>query len=115
MLKAKVVAGGANNQLKEERHGAALVERGILYAPDYVINAGGLINVYNELIGYNGEVARKQAGNIYHTLASVFADAEKRGIPTGKASDLYAERRISSVRGVAGLRNTINNQPWAKN
>ena len=114
MLKAKVVAGGANNQLKEERHGTALVERGILYAPDYVINAGGLINVYNELIGYNGEVARKQAGNIYHTLASVFADAEKRGIPTGKASDLYAERRITSVRGVAALRNTITNQPWAK-
>jgi leucine dehydrogenase len=114
MLKAKIVAGGANNQLKDERHGSALVERKILYAPDYVINAGGLINVYNELLGYNAEVARTQAGNIYHTLLSVFADAEKNGIPTGKASDLFAERRISSIRGVAGLRNSITNQPWAK-
>jgi leucine dehydrogenase len=114
MLKAKIVAGGANNQLKDERHGGALVERKILYAPDYVINAGGLINVYNELIGYNAEVARTQAGNIYNTLLSVFADAEKNGIPTGKASDLFAERRIASVRSVAGLRNSVTNQPWAK-
>ncbi|NDE16340.1 Glu/Leu/Phe/Val dehydrogenase [bacterium] len=114
LLKAKIVAGGANNQLlNEERHGSALVERNILYAPDYVINAAGLINVYNELIGYNAEVARKQAGNIYHTLSSVFADADKRGIPTGKASDLFAERRIASVRGVAGLRNTVTNQSWS--
>lgn len=112
MLKAKVVAGGANNQLKEARHGQALVERGILYAPDYVINAGGLINVYNELIGYNAEVARGQASNIYHTLLSVFADAEKSGIPTGQASDAYAERRISSVRSAASLRNKLTDQPW---
>ncbi|HVO30076.1 MAG TPA: Glu/Leu/Phe/Val dehydrogenase, partial [bacterium] len=67
-LKFKIVAGGANNQLKEDRHGTELKKKGILYAPDYVINAGGLINVYNELEGYNRERALRMTRGIFYNL-----------------------------------------------
>ena len=89
-------------------------EKNILYAPDYVINAGGLINVYNELVGYNAEKAKAQASNIYNALLTVFHEAEKQNISTHQASDIIAERRIASVRSVAGLRNSYNNQPWVR-
>ncbi len=112
-LKATVVAGGANNQLRDEaRHGKMLRERNILYAPDYVINAGGLINVYNELVGYNPEAVRRQASTIYDTLLSVFTEADNKNVSTHNASDSIAERRIASVRAAAPLRNTYDNQPW---
>jgi leucine dehydrogenase len=112
-LKAPIVAGGANNQLaNEEQHGAMVRERGILYAPDYVINAGGLINVFHELKGYNGEAARNQAKKIYSTLLEVYAEADRQGIPTHKASDRLAERRIAAVKAAAQLGNTYDRQPW---
>lgn len=112
-IKAQVVAGGANNQLaSEERHGAMVKERGILYAPDYVINAGGLINVYHELKGYNAEAAKKQASNIYNSLLEIYAEADKQNIPTHKASNSVAERRIAAVKGAAQIRNSYVNQPW---
>jgi leucine dehydrogenase len=96
-LKVQIVAGGANNQLAEERHGDMLEERGILYAPDYVINAGGLINVNSELEGWSAESAQRKAGEIYDTLLRLFALAHEEGLPTYRAADRLAERRIEAV------------------
>ncbi|NIP59650.1 MAG: leucine dehydrogenase, partial [Gemmatimonadetes bacterium] len=93
-----IVAGGANNQLAEARHGADVQERGILYAPDYVINAGGIINVYGELHDWSPERSKRKAGEIYHTILRVFALAEDEGIPTSEAADRLAEERIASTR-----------------
>jgi leucine dehydrogenase len=92
-----IIAGAANNQLAEERHGDTLHQRGILYAPDYVINAGGLINVYGELNDWSGEQARRKAGEIYDTLIQIFELAKQNGIPTYEAADRVAERRIEQV------------------
>jgi leucine dehydrogenase len=101
-LKCKIVAGGANNQLEdEERDGRAIHERGILYAPDYVINAGGLINVYNELTGYRVERAMRMARAIYGTVAQVAAIAARQKISTRLAADRFAEERIARVSAVA--------------
>jgi len=98
-FRCKIIAGAANNQLEKERkHGKDLLEKGILYAPDYVINAGGLINVYNELLGYNREKALAQAEGIYNILSEVLDVAEKEGVPTPVASNKYAEERINTVR-----------------
>jgi leucine dehydrogenase len=114
-LRTPIVAGGANNQLADEhRDGQALLDRSILYAPDYVINAGGVINVFHELKGYNADAAKKQASGIYNTLMTIFADAEKAGIPTHKASDALAERRIQAMRQAAPLRHSYDNQPWLR-
>ncbi len=96
-LKCEIVAGAANNQLLEDRHGDELEERGILYAPDYVANAGGVINVYSELAGWSRERALRKADEIYHTIANVFEIAEQDGIPTYSAADRVAERRIASL------------------
>lgn len=98
MLNCRVVAGAANNQLKEERHGEMLEERGIVYAPDYVINAGGVINIADELIGYNRERAMKKVESIYDTVLNVFAIAKRDGIPSYQAADRMAEERIQSIR-----------------
>lgn len=115
MLKCPIVAGGANNQLLDEnKHGKILRDKKILYAPDYVINAGGLINVYNELCGYNAEAARRQAAGIYDTLIQVFEDADKQGICTHTASNAFAERRIASVRAVTGFKHNYDNQTWIR-
>lgn len=93
-----IIAGAANNQLAdEEKHGAALREKGILYAPDYVINAGGLINVANELEGYHRERSLNQAKSIYDILLDIFDIAEKENIPTHKASNRLAEKRIQEI------------------
>lgn len=99
-LHVDIVAGSANNQLGEERHGDALEQRGILYAPDYVINAGGLINVNSELYDWTPERARAKAGEIYDTLLRVFELAREEGIPTYRAADRLAEQRIASVAQV---------------
>ncbi|MGC5324449.1 branched-chain amino acid dehydrogenase [Brevibacillus sp. SYSU BS000544] len=97
LIKAKVIAGAANNQLKEERHGDIINEMGLIYAPDYVINAGGLINVADELQGYNRERALKKVETIYDNILRVFEIAERDGIPTYKAADRMAEERIARV------------------
>ena len=100
-LKCAIIAGAANNQLeKEKKHGKALFDKGILYAPDYVINAGGIINIYNELQGYNREKAMSQTENIYQILTEVLDYAEKEGVPTPVASKIYAEKRIEAVRSL---------------
>jgi leucine dehydrogenase len=100
VLRAKIVAGAANNVLAEERHGDMLHERGILYAPDYVINAGGLINVYGELNGWTAERSKRKAGEIYDTLDQLFELAREEGLPTSDAADRLAERRIQRVGAI---------------
>ncbi|MEW9669642.1 Leu/Phe/Val dehydrogenase [Ammoniphilus sp. 3BR4] len=106
-LKAKVVAGSANNQLQEERHGEILEQKGIIYAPDYVINAGGLINVEDELLGYNRERALKKVDSIYDTILKIFSIAKRDGIATYRAADRLAEERMESIKRSRGtfLRN----------
>ncbi len=96
-LKGKIVAGCANNQLEEPRHAKALEARGILYAPDYVINAGGIINVAAEFLkgGYDESWSLKKVDNIYKQLKEVFATAKREGITTAEAADKVAERRIA--------------------
>jgi leucine dehydrogenase len=93
----EIIAGAANNQLAQERHGDILHKRGILYAPDYVINAGGLINVYGELNDWTPEQAKRKAGEIYDTLMQIFELAKEHEIPTYQAADRVAERRIEQV------------------
>ncbi|WP_026676835.1 branched-chain amino acid dehydrogenase [Fictibacillus gelatini] len=97
-LKAKVIAGSANNQLKETRHGDAIQEMGIVYAPDYVINAGGVINVADELNGYNSERALKKVETIYDTIEKIIEISKRDQIPTYVAADRLAEERIEKMR-----------------
>lgn len=99
-LRTHIIAGAANNVLKEERHGQALHDMGILYAPDFVINAGGVINVYHEMIGYNEKSAIQTTDNIYDRLMDIFAIAKEENIPTYKAANILAERRIEKMMRV---------------
>jgi leucine dehydrogenase len=97
-LKCEIVAGAANNVLLDaEKHGVALEERGILYAPDYVANAGGVINVYSELAGWSSARSFRKADEIYDTILKVFAIAKADGVPTYVAADRLAEQRIKAV------------------
>ena len=96
-LRVEIVAGGANNQLLEKRHGEQIEEKGILYAPDYVANAGGVINVYSELAGWTRERSLRKADEIYDTLLDVYDLAREQGIPTFVAADRMAERRLKAV------------------
>ncbi|MFV9510770.1 Glu/Leu/Phe/Val family dehydrogenase [Tepidibacillus sp. LV47] len=102
VLKAKLIAGAANNQLKEERHGDLLEEKGIIYAPDFVINAGGVINVADELNpnGYNRERAMKKVEMIYDNILKVFEIADRDKIPSYLAANRMAEERIEQMRKV---------------
>ncbi|MEC5422307.1 branched-chain amino acid dehydrogenase [Virgibacillus sp. C22-A2] len=95
-LKAKVIAGSANNQLKSTVHGDIIHEKGIVYAPDYVINSGGVINVADELNGYNPKRAMKKVETIYDSLLKVFEISRRDNIPTYMAADRMAEERIQS-------------------
>jgi leucine dehydrogenase len=97
-FKAKIIAGAANNVLKEERHGELIHELGFYYAPDYVINAGGLINVADELYGYNHDRAMKKVEGIYQNIEKVFTISGRDHIPTYKAADRMAEERIQSLK-----------------
>ena len=99
-LRVEIVAGAANNQLHEERHGELLEQRGITYAPDYVANAGGVINVYSELAGWDAQRSLRKADEIYHTVLGVFEIAKQDRIPTSEAADRLAERRLNAVRGM---------------
>jgi leucine dehydrogenase len=97
-LKVEIVAGGANNQLLEDRHGDELERRNILYAPDYVANAGGVINVYGEVAGWDEQRAHDKADEIYDTILKVFDIAEAKHIPTYEAADRLAEQRLAEAR-----------------
>ncbi len=93
-LKASIVAGSANNQLAEDRHGAALSARGILYAPDYVINAGGIINITHEGRHYDRSRAFDHIAGIQRTLTDLFERAQAQNVPTNVMADRIAEERI---------------------
>ncbi len=97
LLKVEIVSGGANNQLLEPRHGDVLEERGIQYTPDYVANAGGVINVYGEIANWDAERALKKSDEIYDTVLGVFEIARVDKIPSYEAADRLAERRLDSV------------------
>ena len=99
-LRAKIVAGAANNQLATEADGARLVEHGILFAPDYVINAGGIINVAHEYYGNSSEQAvRAEVTRIPERLRVIFAKAEETGQPTNLIADDWARRIVASGGG----------------
>lgn len=103
-LKCEIIAGSANNQLDDEdKHGQMLREKGILYAPDYVINSGGLINVANELEGYRQDRAMKQAEGIYDILKNVFKISKTQNIPTHTASNRIVEERLAKIGGISKI------------
>jgi leucine dehydrogenase len=94
-IKAKVIAGAANNQLANENiHGAILQDKGIAYAPDFLINAGGIINVYSEIVGYDKAESMRKTENIYNTTLEIFDYADANKITTHEAALLIAQNRI---------------------
>lgn len=97
-LRCRAIAGAANNQLERPEHGRLLADAGIVYAPDYVINAGGLINVEDELHGYDQARAHAKAEGIAGTLREIFAMAKADGTTPAEAADRLAEARISAAR-----------------
>lgn len=95
-LSCEIIAGAANNQLADEAiHGKEVMDKGIIYAPDFLINAGGLINVYSELKGYDREKAMAQAENIYNVTLDILSKSEAEGITTNQAAMQIAEKRIA--------------------
>lgn len=104
-LKCKIVCGSANNQLAEERHADMLLERGILYAPDYITNAGGVISGVDSLYpgGFNRQRALDKVSHIYRTMGEVISIAKAQGISTASAAGVLAEQRIAMVRQVKNL------------
>lgn len=97
-LKCQIICGAANNQLADEKiHGQLVADKGVLYAPDFVVNAGGIINVYYELDGYNRERAMAHAEQIYSTTFNLFQLAKKEGIPTYMAANRLGEQRIEAI------------------
>lgn len=96
-LRCRVVAGAANNQLEELRHADMLKERGILYAPDFIINAGGVIQAADELGGYNRERALRKAAAIYDQLLEVFRIAREQDISPARAANIHVERRLRAL------------------
>lgn len=98
-IKAKVIAGAANNQLADEnKHGLILKERGIVYAPDFLINAGGIINVYGEIVGYGKEEAHRRTENIYNTTLQTLNFAKENNITTHQAAFSVAQQRIDAKK-----------------
>ncbi len=102
-LHARIVCGGANNQLAHPGIEKVLADRGILYAPDYVVNAGGVIQVADELRGFNFDRARARAEQIFSTTTQIFALADEEGVPPAVAADRLAEHRMSEVGRLRGI------------
>jgi leucine dehydrogenase len=96
-LKCKIICGAANNQLANDAIGVEVEKRGILYAPDYAVNAGGVMNVSLEIDGYNRERAMRMMRTIYYNVGRIFEIAKRDGIPTFKAADRMAEERIATI------------------
>ena len=97
-LKCSIICGAANNQLADENiHGRMVIDKGILYAPDYVVNAGGIINIFYELEGYNRERAMAHAEKIYQTTLNIFKISKEQNIPTFMAANRIAEKRIADI------------------
>jgi valine dehydrogenase (NAD+) len=102
-LSASIVCGAANNQLAHEGVEKLLQDRGILYAPDYMVNAGGLIQVADELEGFSFDRAKARATQIFDTTRRVFALATEEGVPPAAAADRLAERRMREVGRLRGI------------
>ncbi len=102
-LEAKIICGGANNQLAHPGVEKLLADRGILYAPDYVVNAGGVIQVADELAGFSFERARARAEQIFGTTTRIFQIADSDGVPPSAAADRLAEQRMSDVGRLRGI------------
>ncbi|MEU6999890.1 Glu/Leu/Phe/Val dehydrogenase dimerization domain-containing protein [Nonomuraea sp. NPDC046570] len=102
-LRAKIVCGGANNQLAHAGVEKQLADRGILYAPDYVVNSGGVIQVADEIEGFSMDRARAKATQIYDTTLKIFRIATEEGVPPAVAADRLAERRMSEVGRVRAI------------
>jgi len=100
----KIIAGAANNQLARPEHGDKLRDLGILYAPDFVINAGGLINVEDELRGYDRERAMQKVTGIYKAMQFIYGIAKERSISTAQAAEEYAEERIRKISRIRLVR-----------
>jgi leucine dehydrogenase len=100
-LHAKVIAGGANNQLARNEHGAQLKARGVLYAPDYVINGGGIIRVAGQICNWSDAEIERRVLNIAATLTQIFRRADSENLPTSVIADRMAEERIARGAGVA--------------
>jgi leucine dehydrogenase len=96
-LKCKIICGAANNQLANEAIGDEVEKRGIVYAPDYAVNAGGVMNISLEIDGYNRERAMRMMRTIYDNVSRIFQIARRDGIPTYRAADRVAEERISQI------------------
>ena len=97
-LKCAIICGAANNQLADENiHGKMVIEKNILYAPDFVVNAGGIINVFYELEGYNRERAMAHAEKIYDTTLNIFKVSKEQNIPTYMAANRLAEKRLADI------------------
>jgi valine dehydrogenase (NAD+) len=103
-LRAKIVAGAANNQLAHPGIDKVLADRGILYAPDYVVNAGGVIQVADEIEGFNFDRAKLRATKIYDTTRQILALADAEGVPPAAAADRLAERRMAEVGRLRTIR-----------
>jgi leucine dehydrogenase len=100
-MNCSIIAGSANNQLAdEEEHGKMLLEKGILYAPDYLINAGGLINLYSEIAGYSKKRTMQLAENIYEATRVVLRKSKAENISTIKAADMIAVKRINDIKKI---------------
>ncbi|MPZ12938.1 MAG: leucine dehydrogenase [Chloroflexi bacterium] len=99
-LRARLVCGGANNQLAEDRHGEMLHERGVAYAPDYVVNAGGIISGESELLKAPRARAETMAARVYETMRQLFARARQEDIAPSVAADRLARERIEQVAAV---------------
>lgn len=104
LLTAQVVCGAANNQLEHPGIEKELQDRGILYAPDYVVNSGGVIQVADEIEGFNFDRAKAKAGKIFDTTKKIFALAAEEGVPPAVAADRLAERRMSDVGRLQTIR-----------
>ena len=102
-LSARIVCGGANNQLAHAGLEKILADRGILYAPDYLVNAGGVIQVADELAGFNAERAQARAEHIFAAAKKIFALADEEGVPPAVAADRLAERRMAEVGRLRGI------------
>ena len=96
-LKTKIVAGAANNQLAEPRHGDDLHQRGILYAPDYAINAGGLVNVAQEVLGYDAAKSRAKTMEIFDTIYEIADRSKKTLTPTYRIADMMVEEKLAAI------------------
>ena len=104
LLRAKIVAGAANNQLAHPGIDKLLEEHGVLYAPDYVVNAGGVIQVADEIEGFNFDRAKMRATKIYDTTRQLLELAAAEGVPPAVAADRMAERRMAEIGRLRTIR-----------